>query len=86
VNFDIVANKMIDIKSADYAQNAFNADKALEYTCRLNYYILPGCKYIRTICAEKNGKKIILKCAYTEKGYANRDKYQKSVESIFKFK
>jgi hypothetical protein len=86
VNFGIVADKIIDMKSADYAQSTLNADKALEYTYKSNYYVLPGCKYIRTICAEKNERRIILKCAYTEKGYANRDKYQKSIESIFKFK
>jgi len=88
-NFDIVLEQLIREWNSNDAHNVFNADKVIEYSYKrgetpTGYF--SKIRHEETISAEKNGRMVILKCLYTDKGYKNKEKYRKSIESIFKFK
>jgi Erythromycin esterase homolog len=87
-NFDIILERFIRAWSSEDAKAAFDADRVIEYTTKRSggsgYF--GKYKNIRTISTEKNGRVVILKCLYSDKGYENKEKYEQAIKSIFKFK
>ena len=87
-NFDIILERLIRAWSSEDAKAAFDADRVIEYTTKRSggsgYF--GKYKNIRTISTEKNGRVVILVCLYSDKGYENKEKYEQSIKSIFKFK
>ncbi|MDR2037172.1 MAG: erythromycin esterase family protein [Bacteroidales bacterium] len=85
-NYWTLYGDMLDHQDEEYAQRAFNADQMVEYNDDANFSFL-GKRYThkKVIAIGKNENLIRIYCYYTDQGYADKEKYQKSIESILKF-
>jgi len=80
--------KYIEYKPSDYAKKVFNADQVISYPILLGgEYFREKYNYCNVLLfyKEKAGY-FLLYCFYTDKGYKERDKYNKALEKMLRFK
>lgn len=89
---DTLLAKYATFREDEYALQICNADKIAELTIPINLERNPNIKmlkmdykYSQTIIFEKDGDTISLICFYTDEGYANMEKYRKSIVSMIGF-
>ena len=75
---------IVDVKSEEYAREAFNADRVVEFIVDADIYFMGEYyKHKQVIFAGKGENVVIIYCYYTDKGFTNKEKYK--IESILKF-
>ena len=78
----------IEYKSPDYAKNVFNADRALTYPLsRGEEFFREKYNHCHVLLIYKeNVGYFSLYCFYTDRGYKKRNKYNRELERMLKFK
>lgn len=84
--FNTRKNDYIDFKNKEYAKKTFNADQAIEYYIDTDIYFSGKYyKHKNIITIGKNRNVMHIYCYYTDKGFTQKEKHRKSIESIIKY-
>lgn len=87
---NVSPSERLNYKSEAYAKQVFNADKVAEASLIMSpndrLHIFGPYEHGEAILIEKDGGTINLKCFYTDKGYKNKKKYRKAIESLVRFR